>query len=139
MGGITRQLLHGSYAAWTKPRASSVHGVTLPRPGRDRRAAAALELHGYRHDPAAAVALHHEVQMRPRAEPRVSRVRDVLAAIDTLAGHDANRVPVQVSVERHRAVVVQYADDVRARAVLGRVDACFEEVARDLDHDAGAR
>ena len=58
--------------------------------------------------------------MRPRAEARVAGVREVLAAAHALPRHDADRVPVQVHVQRHRAVVVQHAHDVGARAVDGQ-------------------
>src|SRR5690606_28018129 len=47
---------------------------------------------------AVAVALHGEVQVRPGAVAGVAGVGDSLPARHPLAGHDADRVPVQVRV-----------------------------------------
>ena len=106
---------------------------------RDGRAVRACKLERHGDERAALIALHDEVQVRSRAEARVAGIGEILAAAHALARHDADRVPVQVNVQRHRAVVVQDAHDVGARAVDGEVRAALEEVAGNLDDDAFAR
>ncbi len=95
-----------------------------------------MKLDGQRLDAHPRVAHDREVQMRPAREARVARIGDVLATAHDVAGLDADRIPVQVRIDRIGAVVVQDTHDIGSLRVAVGIEPAAEVVARDVEYDA---
>ena len=67
------------------------------------RAVGARKLHRHRFHRTGTIQLNDEVQMRPAAESGVSRISEMLTAANALPGHNSNRLPGEMAVERERA------------------------------------
>ena len=74
------------------------------------------------------------MQVRPGGKAGITGIGDVFPESDVLADAYADRIPVQVSIDRDRAVVVQNFDDIGLSSSAG--SAPEEGVVTDVDDDA---
>jgi len=77
----------------------------LLRSNRRGRRAAKLDRHRDRLRPC--VSDYSKMQMGPGGEARIAGVGDIFATLNMLAGLNADGIPMQMRVDRDRAIIVQ--------------------------------
>jgi len=79
------------------------------------------------------------MQVWPAGESGITRVGNVLTALYPGPGLNANRIPVEMSVQSIGTIVVQYSYDICRGSVSDRIQAALKIVAGNIEHDARTR